>query len=190
MKKSKLIIALTLSTLIGCTQQATLPSVQYAVAQSGDVQFLKQGLKHYAFAPKTGTAFTRDSQLGEQASQVFSQHIEDVLTEKGYVRVDNPASAQFIVAFGLASSDALDDEQIFQRTQLDTGVTQFPIDGELTRDKGTFAVAFYTPKNALPFWRALAQAATDGDASNTEWQERTKQIVGSVFNQVPYNKNW
>lgn len=183
-----LIVAFS-SVLVGCVQVEEPKPYSYGVVQSGDFSLLESSAKTYAWLPDTGLVYSENSASDNRTtSHLFAEKIEQVLQEKGYRRVSSVGMADFLVAYGLASDEALNDDQVFKRTRLSTGIEQFSYDGENANQKGSFAVAMYTQNGSLPFWRGLVQGASNMKMSDEEIDARAYQVVSSVFSQLPQHQ--
>lgn len=186
-------VLLLVGSIVGCTTVEPMPPrpYSYGLVQSGSFEFITPTMKTFAWRPNTGKIFVNSEQSTASLSHLFSETIANVLVEKGYefVEVDELGNsgreADFYIGFGLASDEGLTDEQIFQKTQLSTGVASFSVDGQLASHKGSVVIAMFAPNGTMPFWRGLSQRGTGLKIDEDQVEQRVNAMVNMMLNDVP-----
>lgn len=174
--------------LVGCTTttKPTAPlNFSYGVAKTGDFSFLPQsGVVTYAWrsdipVARVSTEFDADRYL-----VVIQQQIDEVLAEKGYVLVQDEQSATMYLDFGIATESAMADTQIFEQTQIATGI-QASEQGSNHAEKGSLYIAVFDSVGAFPRWRGLAQGPTENNIEDPKEREELKLLISGMLKELP-----
>lgn len=187
MKYAVMTLVLTSLALVGCTtttKPAAPLNFSYGVAKTGDFGFLPQsGAVTYSWRANLPVARVSEDFDAEHYLSVIKAQIDEVLTSKGYIAVQDGQAATMHLDFGIATETAMDDEQIFASTQIKTGV-QFDATGQKS-EKGSLYIAVFDSVGAFPRWRALAQGPTENRIDNPEEREELKNLIGAMLDDLP-----
>ncbi|WP_234496257.1 DUF4136 domain-containing protein [Vibrio maritimus] len=171
--------------LVGCTTSTTTNSplnFSYGVAKTGDFSFLPQsGVVTYSWRSDSPVAHVSKEYDADYYLNVIKAQIDQVLASKGYVAVSDGHAATMHLDFGIATENAMNDEQIFESTQIATGIQGDSQKGE----KGSIYIAVFDSVGAFPRWRALAQGPTDQRVKDSEEREELKNLIGSMLDDLP-----
>lgn len=187
MKYALMTLVLISLALVGCTtttKPAAPLNFSYGVAKTGDFSFLpKVGVVTYSWRIDSPVAKVSEDFDAEHYLTVIKAKIDEVLTSKGYIAVQDGHAATMHLDFGIATERAMDDEQIFASTQIKTGV-QFDATGQKS-EKGSLYIAVFDSVGAFPRWRALAQGPTENRINDPKEREELKNLIGAMLDDLP-----
>ncbi|GMQ48181.1 hypothetical protein [Vibrio sp. 10N] len=173
--------------MVGCTT-STKPvaplNFAYGVAKTGDFGFLPQtGMVTYSWRTHSPVAKVSEDFDADHYLSVIKSQIDEVLASKGYLAVQDGHAASMHLDFGIATETAMNDEQIFESTQIKTGV-QFESPTQ-NGEKGSLYIAVFDSVGAFPRWRALAQGPTENRIDDPQEREELKNLIGAMLADLP-----
>ncbi|MCJ2376788.1 hypothetical protein LNL84_08060 [Vibrio sp. ZSDZ34] len=179
-----------LAILAGCTTQTTAPSYSYGVVTTGDFSFLARNHNYtYAWQPGEAVAKVPDTIDADVYRAAIRQAIDEVMRVKGYSLTHWETGPAMLIDFGIATESGMTDQEIFDKTQISTGIQVSAEPGE-RGEKGTLYVAVFDPIYELPRWRVLAQGPTESDnLSRPEDKKELQQIISSMLRPIPTNNS-
>lgn len=189
-KKLSLLLIAGLA-LVGCTTTAISPqpNLSYGIATTGDFSFLPaQGVATYAWRPDSAVARVSDNVDGEKYLKVIKHLIDNELASKGYIQVSSSQRPNMFMDFGIATESGMNDQEIFESTQISTGIKVDAEPGE-EGEKGSVYVAAFAPVGDFPRWRVLAQGPTEGRIDDPNQQHEMERIITSMLNLIPSRAN-
>ncbi|PMG05587.1 hypothetical protein BCV00_02100 [Vibrio breoganii] len=181
----KWLFAVAFALVLSACTTTTKPANNFAIGivSSGDYQFIRPGAKTYAWHPKSGVAYVDSGVSKKTLKHVFNEAIGKSLAEKGYQRVSLQQQPNFIVGYGVAVESALNDDELFDKTQLATGIPAS--DFSDSEQKGTIFIAMYNYPLMELKWRALAQGASAPEMDPENSQDRIKSYVDTMLKEMP-----
>ncbi len=181
----KWIVSFVITILLSACTNSTQPNnhLTFSIVSSGDFSFLPANSKTYAWHPASGKIYLHADDNSHGAKRIFDQTIETILQEKGYVPVSLNQQPDFLVGYGLAVESQINDEQIFEKTHMSTGVPAQDFDH--SNEKGSLVITLYEPQRQQQRWQALGQ--TDAHfAEHTDGIELLiKSYVDTMLKTMP-----
>ncbi|GEM77948.1 DUF4136 domain-containing protein [Vibrio superstes] len=181
----KWLFAIAFALVLSACTTTTKPANNFAIGivSSGDFQLIQPGAKTYAWHPKSGVAYVESGVSKKTLKHVFNEAISKSLEEKGYQRVSLKQQPNFIVGYGVAVESELNDDDLFDKTQLATGIPASDFGN--AEQKGTIFIAMYNYPLMELKWRALAQGAAAPELEPEKSEERIKSYVDTMLKEMP-----
>ncbi len=187
MTKKRYLLLIAVFALIGCTTTTTSPqpNLSYGIATTGDFSFLPtQGAATYAWRPDSAVAKVSNGVDGEKYLKVIKAMIDKELANKGYIQIPPSQYPNMFMDFGIATESGMNDQEIFNSTQISTGIKLDAKPGE-EGEKGSIYVAAFAPIGDFPRWRVLAQGPTTGRIDDPTQQQEMEKLIDAMLNLVP-----
>lgn len=174
--------------LVGCTtstKPASPLSFTYGVAKTGDFSFLPAaGVVTYSWRTDVPVAHVSEEFDADHYLNVIKAQIDAVLADKGYIEVQDEQAAFMYLDFGIATESAMGDDQIFESTQIATGI-QVNEQTKEAGEKGSLYIAVFDAAGAFPRWRALAQGPTKNRINDPQEREELQTLIASMMDDLP-----
>lgn len=178
------ILCLTLLLTACVTTKQLTNNLAIGMVSSGDFQFIKPATRTYAWHPNSGQSYVDENDINKKTlKHMFNDVIEQTLSQKGYIRVELEQLPDFIVGYGVAVESSLSDNEIFEKTQLATGIPAEDFHDK--NEKGTIVIAMYNYPLMELQWKILAQsgASPEWDIEHRELQ--IKEYVDRMLQPMP-----
>lgn len=170
--------------LTSCTTTEYVTTTPITKIITGDLTNFEQQQRTFAWYPGQSKTFLPSSANETLLTQYTEEAISKVLQNKGYILVETPQQADFLVGYGLAVESELSDEEIFDKVGNTVGLvlshhqaTEF--------QKGSALIAFYKPQTLQPQWQVLAQGIAKNKASNQARKNNIYAVMHSMLNHIP-----
>lgn len=184
----KWLFALAFALVLSACTTTTKPTNNFSIGlvTSGDYQFIRSGAKTYAWHPDSGKTYVDKDVSKKTIRHVFNDAISQSLAEKGYMRVSLKQQPDFIVGYGVAVESALNDQDLYEKTQLSTGIPASDFNG--SEEKGTIYIAMYNYPLMELKWKSLAQGASAPELDPEKNEDRIKTYVDRMLKEMPVVK--
>ncbi|MFA0086958.1 hypothetical protein [Vibrio sp. 10N.261.51.F12] len=186
MKSTLLLSAITSLLLMGCTT-VTPPQANfsYGIATTGDFSFLPASKPNtYSWKADAAVAHVPSKVDAREYIAVIQELIDNELSKKGFVRVLASQSPQMWMEFGIATESKMTDDEVFESTQISTGIQVDAKPGE-KGEKGSVYIAAFAPIGDFPRWRVLAQGPTEQRIGDPSQRDEMEDIIASMMRNVP-----
>ncbi|OBT15506.1 hypothetical protein A9264_13195 [Vibrio sp. UCD-FRSSP16_10] len=181
----KWLFAVAFAVVLSACTTTPPPANNFAIGivTSGDYRFIGPGTKTYAWHPRSGKAYVAEEMNEGNIRHVFNDAISQSLAEKGYIRVPLQQQPDFVIGYGVALESALNDDQLFDKIQLSTGIPASDFNN--SDEKGSIVIAMYTYPLLELKWHSLAQGGADPKHDPEKNKQKIKSYVDSMLKDMP-----
>lgn len=167
------------SACVQVIEPSKAEQTQLAVSSVWDVPTQLSKGSTFAILPKYLEKVSISSKEQQAYYQMYADAIRQAMLEQGFVHTQN--QPDFVVNFGIALSDDLNDETMSKKFGITPGL-QVGTD----QQKGSFLIAVEEGVTNQRLWRGTVQGFVQEDFSKAERKKRVEKVVKMVLTQF-YN---
>ena len=164
--------------LNGCVTETSHEKSTINVITTGNINDIVSNKKYFSWHPKVNANYLNSVLNEKNTEQKFTSSLIKELEQKGYIYTSDTTQADFYIGYGLGVDTKITDQQILNKTGLNTGLQPSTISDE---NKASVFIAIYLINQPLSQWTVLAQGYTDTD---NERQNAIDELLKFMFSSL------